>query len=29
MAPDKQNYLLETTPIGSANQPMAEQADQQ
>jgi len=29
MAPDKQNYHLETTPISSANQPMAEQADQQ
>jgi hypothetical protein len=28
-APDKRNYLLEATPISSANQPMAEQADQQ
>jgi hypothetical protein len=28
-APDKQNYLLETTTISPANQPMAEQADQQ
>jgi len=27
--PDKKNYLLETTPISSANQPMTEQADQQ
>jgi len=29
MAPDKRNYLLEAMPISSANQPMAEQADQQ
>ena len=29
MAHDKRNYLLEATPISSANQPMAEQADQQ
>ena len=28
-APDKRNYLLEATPISPANQPMAEQADQQ
>jgi len=28
-APGNQNYLLEATPISSANQPMAEQADQQ
>ena len=28
-APDKRNYILEATPISSANQPMAEQADQQ
>ena len=28
-SPDKRNYLLEATPISSANQPMAEQADQQ
>jgi len=27
--PDKQNYLLEATPISSANQPMAEHAIQQ
>jgi hypothetical protein len=29
MAPDKRKYLLEATPISSANQPMAEEADQQ
>ena len=28
-APDKQNYRLEAKPISSANQPMAEQVDQQ
>jgi len=29
MAPGNQNYLLEAMPISSANQPMAQQADQQ
>ena len=28
-APDKRNYILEATAVSSANQPMAEQADQQ